>query len=55
MTGVQTCALPIYGSSDAKAVTNAILRAVEYAESGFIADIENNIHLMKVDRNTEKN
>ena len=53
--GISKPVVKAHGSSDAKAVTNAILRAVEYAESGFIADIENNIHLMKVDRNTEKN
>jgi len=53
--GISKPVVKAHGSSDARAVTNAILRAVEYAESGFIADIENNISLMKVERNTEKN
>lgn len=37
-----------HGGSDAKAITSAILRAKEYAESGFIADIEANIDYMRV-------
>ena len=43
-----------HGSSDARAIANAVLRAVEYAESGFIAGIEKDIGLMKVERNAEK-
>ena len=43
-----------HGSSDARAICNAILRAKEYAESGFIADIEQDIELMKVERRPEK-
>ena len=53
--GISRPVVKAHGSSDARAVSNAILRAVEYAESGLIADIENNINLMKVERNAEKN
>ena len=43
-----------HGSSDARAICNAVLRAKEYAESGFIADIEANIDVMKLERTAEK-
>lgn len=52
--GISKPVVKAHGSSDAKAVTNAILRAVEYAESGFIADVERDIQLMKVERGQEK-
>lgn len=52
--GISRPVVKAHGSSDARAVANAILRAAEYAESGFIADIEANIGLMKVDRSPEK-
>ena len=51
--GISKPVIKAHGSSDARAITNAILRAKEYAESGFIADIEDNISAMKVER-TEK-
>ena len=51
--GISKPVIKAHGSSDARAITNAILRAREYAESGFIADIEANISAMKVER-TEK-
>lgn len=53
--GISKPVVKAHGSSDARAVTNAILRAGEYAESGFIADIERDIDLMRVGRNAEKN
>ena len=43
-----------HGSSDARAIRNAVFRAVEYAQSGIIADVEAHIDVMKVDK-TEKN
>ncbi len=46
--GISKPVIKAHGSSDAKAFSNAILRAAEYAESGFIADIEANIDYMKV-------
>ncbi len=47
--GITKPVIKAHGSSDAHAIRNAILRAEEYAQSGFIADIEANIHLMKVE------
>ena len=52
--GISKPVIKAHGSSDARAICNAILRAKEYAESGFIADIEANIGLMKVERAGEK-
>ena len=43
-----------HGSSDARAIRNAILRAEEYAASGFISDIREHIELMKVGGNGQK-
>ncbi len=48
--GISKPVIKAHGSSDARAICNAVLRAKEYAESGFIADIEANIDLMKLDR-----
>ena len=47
--GISKPVIKAHGSSDARAICNAIQRAEEYAKSGFIADIEANIELMKVD------
>ena len=47
--GISKPVIKAHGSSDARAIRNAILRAEEYAASGFIADIQANIELMKVD------
>jgi glycerol-3-phosphate acyltransferase PlsX len=52
--GISKPVIKAHGSSDARAICNAVLRAKEYAESGFIADIEANIDYMKVDRTVEK-
>lgn len=52
--GISRPVIKAHGSSDARAICNAILRAKEYGESGFIADIENHIDLMRVDRAGEK-
>ena len=52
--GISKPVIKAHGSSDARAITNAVLRAKEYAESGFIEDIQQNIELMKVDRTGEK-
>ena len=41
--GIQKPVIKAHGGSDARAIENAVLRAKEYAESGFIADIEANI------------
>ena len=52
--GISKPVIKAHGSSDARAIRNAILRAKEYAESGFIVDIEANIGAMKLDRAAEK-
>ncbi|MBQ6987114.1 MAG: phosphate acyltransferase PlsX [Oscillibacter sp.] len=46
--GVSRPVIKAHGSSNARAVCNAILRAKEYAESGFIDDVEKNVGLMKI-------
>ncbi len=51
--GISKPVIKAHGSSDARAICNAVLRAKEYAESGFIADIEQDIALMKVERTVE--
>ena len=52
--GISKPVIKAHGSSDARAICNAILRAKEYAESGFIADVERDVALMKVERSVEK-
>ena len=52
--GISKPVLKAHGSSDARAISNAVLRAKEYAESGFIEDIQQNIEQMKVERGSEK-
>lgn len=47
--GISKPVIKAHGSSDARAICNAVRRAEEFAESGFIADIEANIELMKVE------
>ena len=46
--GISKPVIKAHGSSDAQAISNAILRAKEFAASGFIEDIQKNIDLMKV-------
>lgn len=52
--GISKPVIKAHGSSDARAICNAVLRAKEYAESGFIADVERDVALMKVERTVEK-
>ena len=47
--GISRPVIKAHGSSDAHAISNAILRAKEYAGSGFIESVEANIHLMKTE------
>lgn len=49
--GISKPVIKAHGSSDARAITNAVLRAKEYAESGLIADIEANIAYMSLPKN----
>lgn len=48
LLGISKPVIKAHGSSDARAITNAILRAKEYAESGFIDQIIENIEYMRV-------
>jgi glycerol-3-phosphate acyltransferase PlsX len=52
--GISKPVIKAHGSSDARAICNAVLRAKEYAESGIISDVERDIALMKVERTVEK-
>ena len=49
--GISKPVLKAHGSSDARAIHNAVFRAVEYAQSGIIADVEAHIDVMKVEKN----
>lgn len=53
--GIQKPVIKAHGGSNARAIENAVLRANEYAESGFIADIQANIEHMRVQPGMEKN
>ena len=52
--GISKPVIKAHGGSDANAIKNAILRAKEYAESGFIEEIEKNIDYMRVKPAVEK-
>lgn len=52
--GITKPVIKAHGSSNARAISNAILRAKEYAQSGFIGEIEANIEYMRVQARTEK-
>ena len=49
--GISKPVLKAHGSSDARAIRNAVFRAVEYAQSGIIADVEAHIDVMKGEKN----
>ena len=48
--GISRPVIKAHGSSNAEAIENAVGQAVQFAGSGIIADIEENIDLMKIDR-----
>ena len=52
--GISKPVIKAHGGSDANAIKNAVLRAKEYAESGFIEEIEKNIDHMRVKPAMEK-
>ncbi len=52
--GISRPVIKAHGGSDATAMKNAVLRAKEYAESGFIQEIEANIDHMRVRPQAEK-
>ena len=55
VTGLSKIGLPHLSENmdaeDARAIRNAVFRAVEYAQSGIIADVEAHIDVMKVEKN----
>lgn len=46
--GIGKPVIKAHGSSNARAIYNAVRQARDFAESGFIADVEQNIEIMKV-------
>ncbi len=46
--GITKPVIKAHGSSDARAIRNAVRQAVTFAQSGFIADVESNIDLMRL-------
>ena len=48
--GISKPVIKAHGSSNAEAIENAVAQAKQFAESGIIADIEQNIDLMKVEK-----
>ena len=48
--GISKPVLKAHGSSDDHAICNAVQRAIEYAQSGIIADVEAHIDEMKVEK-----
>ena len=54
MLGVQKPVIKAHGSSDARAIYNAIRQAIAFADSGIIDDITANISYMRVDKHAAK-
>ena len=52
--GISKPVIKAHGSSDARAIYNAVRQARDFAASGFIQDIEANIEYMKVTTSSEK-
>jgi len=48
--GISKPVIKAHGSSNAEAIENAVGQAVQFAQSGIITDIEENIDLMKIER-----
>ncbi len=48
--GISKPVIKAHGSSNAEAIENAVGQAVQFVRSGIIADIEENIGLMKIER-----
>ena len=54
LLGISKPVIKAHGSSDARAIYNAVRQARDFAASGFIQDIEANIEYMKVTTSSEK-
>ena len=50
LLGISQPVVKAHGSSNAEAIENAMGQAVQVARSGIIRDIEENVALMKVER-----
>ena len=50
LVGISKTVIKAHGSSNAEAIENAMGQAVQVARSGIIRDIEENVALMKVER-----
>ena len=54
MLGISKPVIKAHGSSDARAIYNAIRQAISFADSGIIDDITANISYMRVDKHAAK-
>ena len=54
MIGISKPVIKAHGSSDARAIYNAIRQAISFVDSGIIDDITANISYMRVDKHAEK-
>ena len=54
MLGISKPVIKAHGSSDARAIYNAIRQAISFVDSGIIDDITANISYMRVDKHAEK-
>ena len=54
MLGISKPVIKAHGSSDARAIYNAIRQAIAFADSGIIDDITANISYMRVDKHAAK-
>lgn len=54
MLGISKPVIKAHGSSDARAIYNAIRQAIAFADSGIIDDITANISYMRVDKHASK-
>ena len=54
MLGISKPVIKAHGSSDARAIYNAIRQAIAFVDSGIIDDITANIAYMRVDRHAAK-
>lgn len=54
MLGISKPVIKAHGSSDARAIYNAIRQAIAFVDSGIIDDITANISYMRVDKHAAK-
>ena len=54
LLGISKPVIKAHGSSDARAIYNAIRQAIAFVDSGIIDDITANISYMRVDKHAAK-